>query len=47
MKSRNENVVKNLENNLRSIFSDTNSKTYNNTFILVRPSLLTQLTRRS
>ena len=31
MKSRNENAVKNSENNLRSIFSDTNSKTYNNT----------------
>jgi hypothetical protein len=31
MKSRNENAVKNTENNLKSIFSDTNSKTNNNT----------------
>ena len=31
MKSRNVNAVNNAENNLKSIISDTNSKTYNNT----------------
>ena len=31
MKSRNVNAVQNSENNLKSIFTDTNSKTYNNT----------------
>ena len=31
MKSRNENAVKNSENNLKLIFTDSNSKTFNNT----------------